>query len=122
MSGKKNPRFEIATCAEDIDLEKFNIKHNKCIDDDLMIKLFPDDNILMNFLGYKPQESLFGTDTRKNIKDKGQRLNCGCMISKDIGSYNTCHHLCVYCYANTSKKVVTENLTKYNIDNESIIE
>jgi len=39
----KKWNFEIATCSENIDLEKYNIKHNKCIDDKLLIKLFPDD-------------------------------------------------------------------------------
>jgi len=117
-----NPNFQIATCAEDIDLEKFDINHNKCIDDDLIIKLFPNDLELMDFIGYKPQENLFGIETKKQLKDKGQRFNCGCIISKDIGSYDTCNHLCVYCYANTSKKAVANNLKRYNIENESIID
>lgn len=37
----------------------------------------------------------------KNVKDKGQRDNCNCVISRDIGSYTMkCKHSCVYCYAN----------------------
>jgi len=44
--------MEIATCAEDIDLSGYNIKRNKCIDDDLMRKVFSRDKELMNFLGY----------------------------------------------------------------------
>ena len=33
----------------------------------------------------------------------------GCMAAKDIGEYNTCPHLCEYCYANSSKKSAIMN-------------
>lgn len=45
----------------------------------------------------------------KDLKDKGQRPLCGCIISKDIGEYNTCPHLCEYYYANTGKVVALKN-------------
>ena len=33
-------------------------------------------------------------------KRKGARAECACYLSCDIGAYNTCRHLCRYCYAN----------------------
>ena len=120
--------FTIATCGEKIDLDKYQIVHNKCVDDDLMIRFAWDDPVLMKFLGveiYERSSGLFGEEPipagaiildeshyaikKKNNKDKGQRQFCGCIISKDIGEYNTCPHLCEYCYANSSKDAAISN-------------
>ena len=35
-------------------------------------------------------------------KKKGARTACACWLSCDIGAYDTCRHLCRYCYANAS--------------------
>ena len=38
-----------------------------------------------------------------SYKHKPTRDECGCTESTDIGTYDTCPHGCVYCYANTNK-------------------
>lgn len=109
--------YTIATCGEKIDISQFGIEHNKCVDDDLMIKYFSDDEALMAYLGVEiRRDDLFRTEPtiikHKTNKDKGQRAFCGCIASKDIGEYNTCAHLCEYCYANASKKIALRNLER----------
>lgn len=119
----------LATCGESIDLDKYGIEHNRCIDGELMERLFVEDKELVYYLrtGKLPEPDLFGNipeipSDRKDLKDKGQRKVCGCMISKDIGMYNTCRHFCVYCYANTSKEVVLKNKERHSEESESIID
>ena len=129
--------YTLATCGEKIDLKSYTIEHNHCIDDALIIRLAYHDKALMDFLKVKihpmPSRSIFGDTeplppdaiilpnntyaTRGDNRDKGQREFCGCMKSKDIGEYNTCIHLCEYCYANTSKQTAAKN---YNLHKENL--
>lgn len=118
----------LATCAETDDLSAYGVEHNCCIDARLMERLFGADRELVYYLrtGRWPEPDLFGAlpplpETCKDLKDKGQRRACGCMVSKDIGMYDTCRHFCVYCYANSSRNRVEANAAQITGEGESLI-
>ena len=48
---------------------------------------------------------------RKTNQRNGQ---CACLLGVDIGAYDTCGHLCKYCYANSNIGLVKENMKKHN--------
>lgn len=77
-----NHKLEIFSCSEVYDLNKYGIRAGKCIDDE--------------FIG-----KVFGISVGR-AKDPNQRAECGCVISKDIGMYDTCLFGCQYCYATSS--------------------
>ena len=60
------------------------IKKAHCIDGDIIKSLFFPDGL--------------------QYKEKPTRKECGCTESTDIGTYDTCPHGCVYCYANMNKQ------------------
>lgn len=116
----------LATCAEAESFLELGIDHNRCIDGELMLRLFPGDTELRRFLNPTSGQlslGMPGLDSKwqEKIKDAGQRKECGCIVSKDIGAYNTCGHLCTYCYANTSERVVMKNLARQATDEACIV-
>jgi len=72
-------RMAIQSCAESHPLAPFGIAPGKCIDPDQI-------------------RELFGVEFRAG-KAQGQRSDCLCARSADIGIYGTCPHRCLYCYA-----------------------
>jgi hypothetical protein len=74
--------IEIFSCASEQDLSAFGINPSKCIDADLISKLFAIEI--------------------SAPKDPRQRKECGCAASRDIGMYDTCLFGCSYCYATSS--------------------
>ena len=62
-------------------------------------------------------------NTPKNLF---KRLNdgkqtCNCVMGNDIGAYNSCMHLCTYCYANLDKELVKQNYKKHNPNSPFLI-
>ena len=42
------------------------------------------------------------------------RKECACFLGNDIGAYNTCPHLCRYCYANYDEQTVHDNYVNHD--------
>ena len=82
--------------------DRYGVKISACSSEKIVgyrNKIFPSKCIDGNEI-----EELLGHKLTKNIKDKGQREECNCVISKDIGSYTmVCYHNCDYCYANPNE-------------------
>lgn len=74
----KQYEIDLKMCSSSNDYSHLGVKSSQCIDEDILRE--------MGILGYG--------------KDKNQRQACRCITSADIGSYNTCLHSCLYCYAN----------------------
>lgn len=52
---------------------------------------------------------------------KPLREGCACILGNDIGQYNTCGHLCKYCYANYSAELVQHNMKLHNPNSPFLI-
>lgn len=93
-------QFELVSCAEDVDLQPYGIYPGKCVDDDLIRRVF-------------------GLDLHSK-KDPGQRLTCQCLPSQDIGCYDTCLFGCQYCYANRSFERARRYFSMHESDRETL--
>lgn len=112
----------LAACAETPDLHKLGIERNRCVDPSLLSRLCHESHEIRTLYGQaKIGAQAFLLPLEHAItKHAGQRALCGCAPSKDIGSYNTCMHLCEYCYANLSQKTVISRVNSIEPHSERL--
>lgn len=60
---------------------------------------------------------------RLDVKEKmeARKGYCACFLSNDIGAYNSCPHLCAYCYANGRKEEVLRNFKTHDDDSPLLL-
>ncbi len=56
-----------------------------------------------------------------NVLKNSKRRQCNCLMGNDIGAYNSCMHLCKYCYANANQELVKENIKRHNPNSPFLI-
>lgn len=91
--------MSVQTCFEDNDLTQYGFVKGECLSHELAYIL----------TGKKFKSS----NVRKEKK-------CECVQMVDIGDYNSCMHMCKYCYANYDEKAVSSNF-KMHDDNSSLL-
>ena len=98
--GKENDMV-IHACCEKTYLSQYGLQCNGCMSQEIVEKAI--------------------NNTLQPPKRKNLRQECNCLMGNDIGAYNTCGHLCKYCYANANKQFVIENMKKHDDNSPFLI-
>lgn len=91
----------VTSCAQEQNFEAYGIKPGKCIDDEFIERIFHKEV--------------------SNKKDPSQRKDCGCVVSKDIGMYDSCLFECQYCYATNRFDMARINFKRHDPYSPSLI-
>ena len=92
-SSAKKHHMTVQTCAEKRNLSEYGFTLSDCVTKEVAKKLTGKEN--------------FKTWTARGNK-------CKCISMADIGEYNTCMHMCKYCYANYDEIKVKDNIKKHD--------
>lgn len=93
----KKYKMEIQTCFEEYDFSEYGFSNSPCISKEVAFHL-----------------------TGKKYK-LWQARKCGCVEMVDIGAYNSCNHLCKYCYANYDEKKVKVNILNHDVNSTMLL-
>lgn len=50
----------------------------------------------------------------QNIAHRGNKRDCSCIESRDVGTYDSCSSMCRYCNANRNESLVKENAARHD--------
>ena len=53
-----------------------------------------------------------------HAEKRGNRPDCGCSVTRDIGEYDTCPHGCVYCYAVRNRQLAQKRFKQHDPEGE----
>lgn len=69
----------------------------------------------------KTMREPLGVKLKPTSKMQARRGYYACLLANDIGSYNSCMHLCKYCYANGNSKMVLSNYQNHDDNSPFLI-
>ncbi len=92
--------MSVQTCSEERTLFEYGFIKEDCVSEGLV-------------------EAVSGKVIKKKWNARGKK--CGCVMMHDVGDYNSCKHLCKYCYANYDEKKVFENTLKHDKNSPILI-
>ncbi|WP_294427620.1 DUF1848 family protein [uncultured Treponema sp.] len=87
--------IKIESCAEKLDLTAYGVEQGACVSRQIV-------------------EKASGIHLLAKAGKSNLRKHCICLPTTDIGAYNSCPHLCKYCYANYDKRLVEKNFARHN--------
>lgn len=94
--------MRVETCAEKEDLSPWGVENAPCVNRAVI-------------------EKAAGIHLKKHVGTQSLREHCACLPTHDMGAYNSCPHLCRYCYANYDAALVQRNYARHNPESSFLL-